>query len=535
MRGLESAGSPVDRPARPVRGLEIAVLVAVALIALVFRLGSIGLVDADEPRYSESAREMLDRSDLLVPHLNGEPRLNKPALIYWAIAASQAAFGVNEWASRLPSALAALATALVVHRFARRRGGPDAALLSAFVFVTSPIVVMIGRLAIPDMLLTLFETIAILSLHRVDRAPDEASRGRARLGAWTALGLAAMTKGPVGFLIPLLVVLVFLAVERRLRDARRLFSVGAILLFLAIALPWYVAIGLALGFREGFDLFVHETLYRFSSPSFHAEPWYFFAGVFVIGFVPWAGPLVAGIATRAEGEAARDRRFFLVWIAVVLVFFSLSPSKLPSYILPLAPAVALACGTALARFDSDGGRRSAARAGLAAGAALLAATAAYAGVAYGFLGSSSTVAALGLGLAGLAIVPLLAARGASLRTAAISLAAFTAVAVGAAHEFAGSAFEAVRSMKPIAPMLKSVRPEDAIVVCNVDKPGVIFYSHRFVETTDDVGVAADRLRSAPRTFVVIRRSRLAELARRLDDPPEILASSTSWAFVRRRP
>src|SRR5262249_32835524 len=155
---------------------------------------------------------------------------------------------------------------------------------------------------------------AILSLYCADRAEDERSRGGARLAAWAALGLAAMTKGPVGGVVPLLVLLAFLAVERRLRDARRLFSPGALLLFFAIALPWYVAIGLSLGFREGFDLLVHETLYRYSSSSFHGEPWYFFAGVFVVGFVPWTAPVVAALASRADGETSRERRLHLAWI-----------------------------------------------------------------------------------------------------------------------------------------------------------------------------------------------------------------------------
>ncbi|MBI1850384.1 MAG: glycosyltransferase family 39 protein [Planctomycetes bacterium] len=402
-RAIRFAGE-ASRSSSPWQRLGLAVLVVVGALTLFYRLGSIGLIDADEPRYSEAAREMRERGDLLVPWLNGEPRLNKPALVYWAIAASQSLFGTNEWASRLPSGLAALATTIVIYRWARRRSGSTAAAFSALVFVTSPLVVMVARLAIPDMALTAFETFAVLNLYRSDRASHERSRSRARLAAWASLGLAAMTKGPVGVVVPLLVLVVFLALEGRLGNVRRLFSMPALALFVAISLPWYVAVGFALGFREGFELLVHETLYRYSSASFHSEPMTFFLGVFAVGFLPWIPSLAAALAIRPDDEGARERRFLLAWIGVVLVFFSLSPSKLPTYILPLAPAVALLVGTTFdraVRASASARERTFARLAVGMGAGLVAVAAAFAGVVYGIGEGATDIASLGLVLAGI--------------------------------------------------------------------------------------------------------------------------------------
>ena len=318
------------------------------------RLGTPGLFDADEPAYAQAAREMLETGDWITPHFNGRPRFDKPILFYWLTTLSYRVFGVTEFAVRFWSALAGVTLVLLVSRAARRWFGPPADLWAGLALTTNLLTALLARAAVTDMLLTLFVTVAILA--GVEVLEGSRKAGRWAMIGWAAMGLAVLVKGPVGLLIPAMALGGSLLVSRERRlGLARLVPWGGPLLFAAITLPWY---GLALGangwaFVDGFVIKHHVTRYT-GVVSSHAGPIWFYLPVVLIGFFPWSGFLpralwhAVTVARRREpGEPAG--RLLIVcacWVAGVFLFFSLAGTKLPSYIFPAFPALALLVGAA---------------------------------------------------------------------------------------------------------------------------------------------------------------------------------------------
>jgi 4-amino-4-deoxy-L-arabinose transferase-like glycosyltransferase len=317
------------------------------------RLGATGLFDADEPAYAGAAREMLERGDWITPHFNGRPRFDKPVLFYWLIGLSYRLLGVSEFAVRCWSALAGVALVLLVAWAGRRWFGERAGLLAGLALATNPLTILLARAAVTDMLLTLCMTAALLAaLEAIGGAPG-------RTGWWVALGwgamaLAVLVKGPVGLLIPALVLAGTSLVLREVRPAlRRLFPWWGIALFLALSLPWYGLVLAANGraFIEGFVIKHHLGRYT-GVVSSHGGPLWYYLPVLLVGFFPWSGfvPRALWAATlvarrrRAGTPAERVVVACAVWAAVVLLFFSLAATKLPSYLFPAFPALALLVG-----------------------------------------------------------------------------------------------------------------------------------------------------------------------------------------------
>src|SRR5262245_48869373 len=248
------------------RGSKVAALVlllAMAAFLLLPLLGKEGLTDPDESAYAESVREMAERGDWLVPHLYGKPLLDKPILFYWVLGASFHLLGESELAARLPSALMAIVLLLAVWRLGKLVHKSDAAgLLSALILTASLEFVLMGRAAVTDMFLTTFCTLAILCY--VEALWRPGSR-LLPLGGAAFLGLAVLTKGPVGLLIPVMVLGGCFAVSRDWRRLREVRPVASTLIFLAVAVPWYAAIAVKRpDLVEGF--FLTGTLGRFLSP-----------------------------------------------------------------------------------------------------------------------------------------------------------------------------------------------------------------------------------------------------------------------------
>jgi len=356
---------------------------AVAAVCLFGRLGSLPLVQPDEGRNAEVAREMKDAGTWLVPTYDGLPYLDKPAFYFRAVALSMTAFGENETAARLPAALAALALLALVYAFCRRAWGERAAGLAVLVVGTTPLVVAFARIVIFDMMLALFVVGAIVAGYHAEEV-DGPARSRWYLAATACSALAVLVKGPVGLLLPLLVLVAFNLLDRNRAALRRLFAPGNQLLFLAIVLPWFF--GLALR-RHDFPYYglVEESLHRFTTSAFHrTAPFWYYAPVVVAVLFPWSVllPESAVAAWRARARWTRADRLLIAWSAVVVLFFSISQSKLPGYV--LTAVIALGMLTArvldLAFAAPDGrARRLVLRGALAlavlaaAGAALLAA------------------------------------------------------------------------------------------------------------------------------------------------------------------
>jgi 4-amino-4-deoxy-L-arabinose transferase-like glycosyltransferase len=353
--------------AQTLSGRGAALLLAVTAALLLFRLGKVPLLGPDEPRYARVAVEMHRSGDWVTPTLQGKPWLEKPALYYWLAGAAFAALGENETAARLPSVGAALLLVGVTALLGARIFGRAAGLHAGFILATALLPFAYGRAAAMDMLLAATVTVGIglLALRLLGIA------GPLAVPAASAfLGLATLAKGPIGLLLPGLVVAVYLAVRRESRWLPELFSWRSILAFLVVAAPWYFAISLAQG-RAFVDVFLlNHNLERFTSTIHnHPGPIYYYVPILLAGLFPWTGlalPALTGLAPKAS----RADLFVLLWLVLPLVFFSLAGAKLPGYILPCLPPLALLMGRAADRLvlrrpaPPGGGSRTVALIGL---------------------------------------------------------------------------------------------------------------------------------------------------------------------------
>ena len=339
------------------RGLPL--LLLAAAVALGWNLNGYRLLDPDEGRNGEVAREMAGSNDYLIPHLDGLPYLDKPIVYFAASALAMELLGPTETAARLPAYLATLATIALLVWFARRRWGPDAGWLAGLAFATMPLTLAYAHTAIFDSTLALCTTAAIVCFF-LERTTL----------AWAAIAVGGLTKGPVAIAIPLAAMIPYaLATGHPLR---RLVSLRALGAFAIVGLPWFLAVTARMPEFPHYA-FVYETFERFTTPRFHrtAPFWYYFPIILVAAF-PWIVPLCARLkAWRATWAARRDSAsadslWLASWVLGPLAMFTLNHSKLPQYVLPLMPAFALAA----ARTLTTAGPRTAWRAYVALATAL---------------------------------------------------------------------------------------------------------------------------------------------------------------------
>jgi 4-amino-4-deoxy-L-arabinose transferase-like glycosyltransferase len=290
-------------------------VLAVVLLALFFQLGARALNEPDEGRYSEAAREMAASGDWLTPRINGFPHLSKPPLTYWSIAASLKLFGVNETAARLPSALAALGALLALYLMVRGIAGEPAALWAVLMLAASAMFFLIARLVTADMLLCCWVTWSVWAIWRRSN------------WLFVFLALGVLTKGPVAVVLPLFA---FIGLRPPLREFR--WAIG-LPVFLALSASWFVA--LALQNPELWRYFFVREIFQRVATGEHgrSQPWWFLIVVTLGGFLPWT-PLLF------RRNNTGTRRMFIAWAGLGLLLFSLSQSKLPTYALPLMPALA---------------------------------------------------------------------------------------------------------------------------------------------------------------------------------------------------
>lgn len=316
------------------------------------------LIGPDEARYAEIPREMLATGDFVTPRLDGAHYFEKPPLLYWLNAASIAAFGENAFAARLPTRLAALGTAALVAVELDAAGLPNLGLWAALILLSAPLSWALGRYNLTDGVLTFALTGAFLALRRILLTRDGEAPAR---GALVVLGaaaaLAVLTKGLIGVVLPALVALAWMTATGRWRRLGEILWSPAPLVFLAVAGPWFVLVQHANpAFARIF--FVREHLARFATGEAHRSgPALYFVGAFLVGFLPWTVAVpraAAGLRDvwRARAREHADTLFFVLWFAVILVFFSISRSKLLPYILPALPAAAVLAARALANAGS---------------------------------------------------------------------------------------------------------------------------------------------------------------------------------------
>lgn len=321
-----------------------AAVLAVFLFALLFQ-GSRPLLDPDEGRYTAVALEMLRSGDFLHPALGPEhPHLTKPALTYWIIAGSIAVFGQNEWAARLPYALAFALTAGLIAgiagtlRLRNARWGPGVYALMFWPFLSANIITT-------DVFLTLFETLGAWGYVRLWRAESRDEAARARLVLALGFGLAFFTKGPPG-LLPLAAFAVHAFWRSRWQGLRALFDWVSVLVFLALAFGWYAV--LILRDPALLDYLLHNEVVGRLAGEHKRNPQFYRAFVIygptlILGSLPWAGYWLRDAWRCSRARAAGDdlRRFVLLWFGLPLIVFVLAKSRLVMYVLPLFAPLAL--------------------------------------------------------------------------------------------------------------------------------------------------------------------------------------------------
>jgi 4-amino-4-deoxy-L-arabinose transferase-like glycosyltransferase len=325
--------------------LVLVVCAVVVLIGLAYDLGGYPLLEPDEGRNAEVAREMAAQNSYVLPRLNGLPYLDKPVVYFAASALVMEVLGPTEFAARLPSLIFTLLTVAVVVWFARELFGSAGAWTAGIAFAASPFTLAYARTVIFDSALTLWITLALVAFYlAADRRSAGVAGGRGEWWsavAWAAIGLGVLTKGPVALAVPLLVAIPYCGWRRRWRAI--LDPVG-ILLFVAIVLPWLLAVSNQVPDFLRYVLVV-ETAHRLATDALGRNgPWWYFLPILLGAGLPWTVVALSGLRPRhlREGNAIDHRAvFLLLWILVPLLFFSLSQSKRPQYVLPLVPALGL--------------------------------------------------------------------------------------------------------------------------------------------------------------------------------------------------
>ncbi len=339
------------------RGLTLPLVLLAALTFLV-GLGRGAITDADEAFYAEAAREMVASGDWLTPHFNYEPRFQKPILYYWLTAGTYLVTGPTEAAARAWAAFSGIGLVLITAACARRWFDDGTALLAGAIAATSFGYYAIGRMAIPDLPLTFCITLAIWAAAVAILEQVREPRPWVLLAA-VAMALGFLTKGPVGVIIPALVVVPVALVERRSLNLRPADVLLGALVFAVIALPWYGAMYARHGTDYLAGFFVGDNLERFATDRFN-EPraWWFYLPVVLGGLLPWT-PLaltwtapVWEFVTRRRDIGTLDLRL-LLWAGLPLVFYSLSVGKQPRYILPVLPPLAILLASSILERTRD--------------------------------------------------------------------------------------------------------------------------------------------------------------------------------------
>ncbi|MGB9202490.1 MAG: glycosyltransferase family 39 protein [Terriglobales bacterium] len=522
---------------------DLLLLAAFCGFLFFYGLGAFGLVGADEPRYAQIAREMLDRSDWITPTLQGKPWLEKPVLYYWQAMVSFRAAGISDrcrcsgctlpdcvaQAARLPSAFDAAMLIAAIYFFLRRFR-PGSELDGALITASCAAVVGFAHAAATDMPLAACFAIALLGWY----AWYESQRNIYLAAFYIFVALGTLAKGPVAPALSAVIIFLFVAIRRDWHALPRTLWIPGIVLYLAAMLPWYIAVQLR---NPGFFRFfiLEQNLARFSKNLYHhPQPFWFYLPVFLLAMMPWTLALIVAVAERArliwsEGKEAFSNPedswplFLVVWMFVPILFFSASQSKLPGYILPAVPAGALLVAEYLAarRSVEEEERVSplfAAAHGVLCGLLVFAAFSA------GFLathrhllwGTGTSVGAAVAAVFALAITAVLLSR-AGLRLLSRVTMFAVVVSVGAIIRLAAPMIDATQSARPIAGAIQAFSHEPVPIalyrLSRVQEYGLEFYLNRpaqpyesgNVPAAPHVVVAAQGTQSQVAQFVPGRR------------------------------
>lgn len=342
-------------------------LLIVFLLIWFYMLGVRTLVPTDEGRYAEMAREMVATQDWITTRLNGIKYFEKPPLQTWMNAVTFELFGLGEWQARLWTGLCGLLGIGLVAYTGKRVFNDRVGFYAPLVLASSFFWAGMGHINTLDMGLAAMMTLSICSLLLAQRA--QATRDGQRnwmLACWAGMALAVLSKGLIGIVLPGAVLVLYTLFSRDWAIWKRLHLIKGLLLFFAITTPWFILVSLK-NPEFPYFFFVHEHFQRFTT-KIHSRtgPWYYFIAILVPGIVPWLGVLFqslwhglreredagTGSFSSLSGGRFQPHKMLLIWTLFIFVFFSISSSKLPSYILPIFPTLALLIGSYLERASS---------------------------------------------------------------------------------------------------------------------------------------------------------------------------------------
>ena len=339
---------------RSSRHALLAALLCAAVLPYFLNLGVSSIWDANEAFYAQTPREMIEAGDYVTPSFNFQLRMNKPVLSYWNVAASYHLFGISEWSERFPIAIGAVVIIGTAFGLGRLLGGPFAGLFAALVLATSPRLALLARRIIIDIHITMWMGLVLLFFALAETSPR---RRRLYLCLmYVAAGFGVLTKGPVAVFLPAVVFFIYLASQKRLGDLRHMMLPSGALISLAIVVPWYYFLYREHGWEYIGSFIFGENLGRYADAiGEQSRGLLFYIPVMLADLFPWSLmiPVALWWAIRAERQD-RVARLLIVWIAAIVVFFSLSGTKEDLYILPIVPAEAALIGAMLARAIEGG-------------------------------------------------------------------------------------------------------------------------------------------------------------------------------------
>jgi 4-amino-4-deoxy-L-arabinose transferase-like glycosyltransferase len=333
---------------------QVALLVGLCFVLYFVNLGQWDLWNPDEPRYAEVSREMVNRGDWILMHRNGDLYTDKPPFFFWAVGFSSFFWqGVTPFSVRFPSALFGTLTVLLTFFIGRRLYSSRTGFLSGLILATSVQFAHLSTRGNIDTTLTFFTTASILCFLRWYQLRPEGERFPERMkglsfyGYYISMAVATLAKGPVGFILPLAVTLLFLLVQKEWRAIKRLRLLPGMLLFIAIVLAWYFPAVLKGGKYYLNETLLHHSFDRFAIGSSHIRPIYYYFYNFPADFLPWIIFLPAAMVygfSKAMAPKRKEFLFLMVWFVFIFLFFTLSKGKRGLYLLPLFPAASVMIG-----------------------------------------------------------------------------------------------------------------------------------------------------------------------------------------------
>ena len=347
----------------PQKWAQIIILLGFCFVLYFINLGRWDLWNPDEPRYAQVAREMVNRGDWILMHFNGRIYGDKPPLFFWLISLSSYLWqGFTSYSARFPSALFGTFTVLLTFFLGKELYTSRTGFLSGFVLATCLGFAYLSTRANIDATLTFFTTASILCFFQHYQYSKKEMSNSKKIktlliyGFYIAMALATLTKGPVGFILPLLTSLAYLLIQKDWRGIKEMKLLPGMLLFIAIVLAWYLPAILKGGQNYLNETLVHQTIDRYSKGWSHVQPIYYYLYKFPLDFLPWIFFLPAAMIYGFSKEVIAKRREFLflsTWFIVIFIFFSLSKGKRGLYLLPLFPAASLIVGKLWNDFISD--------------------------------------------------------------------------------------------------------------------------------------------------------------------------------------